>query len=168
MVSETPATSWPYLRNIGTQNIMFATCILLASCATLPSTLFQNHVTERQYDYSYADVWHNVVDFLVDNTNTIATADYHGGLVVTGPQVSNSTYPGTAQCGRDLTALPLGYSATITVMMRDLGERRTNVRVQVLYKASRQSLIDKKVRLYPCNSTGVWERHMLNEIEERL
>lgn len=148
------------------RHLILAAALLIAGCASAPSTLWPQGPFERDLPASYDDVWHIVLNEITYNHN-ISTADYQAGLIVT-ESISDKYYRNFTDCGSQPLDLSMSTGSKTTVIMRDLGDDWTRVRFQVDYWIIKQSLVDRQVRRFSCTSTGAWERYALDHIEDQL
>ena len=151
--------------------------LLIGSCATAPSTHWQQGAIQRDLPTPYDDVWHTVSNWVTDFA-IIKTADYQGGVLVLEPMYAplrpGSNWPLLMDCDATLGGWTHGFDYDIAVLVQDLGDDWTRVRFRVEYSRRDQLLPllvlarQSKVRNTPCRSTGVWEQYALDQIEDAL
>jgi len=138
----------------------------LSACATAPITVpvERSAVTTKSKD----EVWSNLVEFFASRNIGIKTIEKDSGIIY-----AERTFSGAgglsewADCGAAMMAPPIRQTVDLNVFVREQTAANgggTNVTVNARFSETRQSAWDNSVASADCNSLGVLERTILNEV----
>jgi hypothetical protein len=146
---------------------------LLSSCYTwIPPKQLVNPQNTRVYDKPFDKVWSSIVSYIGENGIPIKLMEKESGYISTEHSLFANSNTNYCDCGyfknpdeEYYIFKKFGATMNVNIVVKKLDDSKVKVTCNTFYKGQPKSVVGVKDYYEKCESTGVFEKMLLDNIE---